>query len=225
MKRLFQNRKRAGQILATKLTEYANCPDTIVLALPRGGVPVAWEVAKVLNAPLDICLVRKLGVPSHPELAMGAIARNGIKVLNKNIIKWYKVSQEAIAAVTAKEKAELARRDRLYREDRPLPKISDRTVILIDDGIATGSTVSAAISLLKTQQPKQIVVAIPVADFLVCAQLRTQVDRVICLHESQDLYSISCWYLDFSQTSDAEVKEILARASEGLTSASKSEVL
>lgn len=211
---LLQNRTEAGQMLALKLKEYANCPETIVLALPRGGVPVAWEIAKELNLELDICLVRKLGVPNHRELAMGAIAKNGVIILNKNIIKWHKVSREDIAAVIEKEKEELARRDRLYRGDRSPPKIENKTVILVDDGIATGSTISAAISLLKRQQPKSIIVAIPVADFSVCGKLRSQVDKVICLHESKELYSISCWYRDFSQTSDREVRELLTKASE-----------
>ena len=189
MTRRLQNRTQAGSLLSSKLLAYANLPNTIVLALPRGGVPVAFKIAKVLNLPLDLCLVRKLGLPSHRELAMGAIASNGVILLNSNIIKCYKVSQTEIAAVIARE----------------------RTVILVDDGIATGSTIRAAISLLRKQHSQAIIVAIPVADSSICEELRQEVDEVVCLYETENLHSISSWYRDFSQTEDREVQDLLAK--------------
>ncbi len=212
MAKLLANRRQAGSLLALKLSVYAKFPNTIVLALPRGGVPVAFEIATALNLPLDLCLVRKLGVPTHPELAMGAIASNGVIVTNSNIIEWYKVSRAEIAATIASEAKELDRRDRLYRQGRSQPIINNKTVILVDDGIATGSTIRAAINLLKKQHPQTIIAAIPVADASICQELRQEVDRVICLHETDNLYSISCWYQDFSQVEDREVQDLLANA-------------
>ena len=211
MTRRLQNRTQAGSLLSSKLSAYANLPNTIVLALPRGGVPVAFKIAKVLNLPLDLCLVRKLGLPSHRELAMGAIASNGVILLNSNIIKCYKVSKAEIAAVIARERKELARRDRVYRQNRSLPNIENQTVILVDDGIATGSTIRAAISLLRKQHPQAIIVAIPVADSSICEELRQEVDEVVCLYEIKALHSISSWYRDFSQTEDREVQDLLAK--------------
>ena len=211
MTRRLQNRTQAGSLLSSKLLAYANLPNTIVLALPRGGVPVAFKIAKVLNLPLDLCLVRKLGLPSHRELAMGAIASNGVILLNSNIIKCYKVSQTEIAAVIARERKELARRDRVYRQNRSLPNIENQTVILVDDGIATGSTIRAAISLLRKQHSQAIIVAIPVADSSICEELRQEVDEVVCLYETENLHSISSWYRDFSQTEDREVQDLLAK--------------
>ncbi len=216
MTRILQNRKQAGDLLASKLSPYVNLDDTIVLALPRGGVPVAFEIAKSLNLPLDVCLVRKLGLPIHPELAMGAIASNGVIVINSNIIEHYQVSEVEIAAVIALETKELKRRDRLYRKDKSLPQIENKTIILVDDGIATGSTIRAAISLLRKQHPKTIIVAIPVADFSICQELQQEVDLVVCLYEPKNLYSISSWYEDFSQTEDREVEYLLAKADRNL---------
>ena len=211
MTRRLQNRTQAGSLLSSKLLAYANLPNTIVLALPRGGVPVAFEIAKKLTLPLDLCLVRKLGLPSHRELAMGAIASNGVILLNSNIIKCYKVSQTEIVAVIARERKELARRDRVYRQNRSLPNIENQTVILVDDGIATGSTIRAAISLLRTQHSQARIVAIPVADSSICEELRQEVDEVVCLYETENLHSISSWYRDFSQTEDREVQDLLAK--------------
>ncbi len=212
MTMVLPNRTEAGRLLAKKLTAYANRSDVLVLGLPRGGVPVAFEVAKALNLPLDICLVRKLGVPGHKELAMGAIAMGGVMVLNDEVIKWRRISRQAIDAVARRERLELRRRDRLYRGDRPIPDLRNRTVILIDDGIATGSTLRAAIAALRKLQPKSIVVAVPVAPPSTCNQLQAEVDEVVCLRTPEPLSSISLWYEDFSQTTDEEVRHLLARA-------------
>jgi putative phosphoribosyl transferase len=209
---LFRNRSEAGQQLAKRLTIYRDRPEVQVLALPRGGVPVAYEVAQALHAPLDVCLVRKLGVPSHRELAMGAIASGGVRVLNKGIIAQFKISEQTIAEVTEKELQELERRDRAYRGERLLPEIGDRIVILIDDGIATGSTMQAAISTLKPLHPAQIIVAVPVAPAISYAQFSPVVDPFVCLIAPDDFYAIGLWYEDFSQTSDEEVQNLLAQA-------------
>jgi len=209
----FQNRTEAGQQLATRLKPYANRPDVLVLGLPRGGVPVAYEVAKTLNAPLDLCLVRKLGVPGHKELAMGAIASGGVRVLNYDVISWLGISGTTIDAVAARELQELQRRDRVYRGDRPVPNIRDRIVILVDDGIATGSTMRAAISVLKPQQPASLIVAVPVAPPETCDVIRAEVDEVVCLMIPEMFYAIGLWYEDFSQTTDEEVRDLLARQS------------
>lgn len=213
---VFSNRREAGQRLSKRLSAYARCPDVLVLGLPRGGVPVAYEVAQALQAPLDVCLVRKLGVPNHQELAMGAIAVGGVRILNPEVIQQLGISAEAIERVTAMEATELARRDRLFRGDRPPPEIRDRRVILIDDGIATGATLRAAIATLQQQQPQQLIVAVPVAPPETCDQLSQQVDQVICLITPDPLYSIGLWYEDFSQTSDAEVRALLAQAAQDL---------
>lgn len=212
-----RNRTEAGQLLAKKLTAYANRSDLLVLGLPRGGVPVAFEIATALNAPLDICIVRKLGVPGHEELAMGAIAMGGVMVLNEEVVKGAKIARSIIERVAAREKLELARRDRLYRGDRPLPELRDRTVILVDDGIATGSTLKAAIAIVRQQQPKSIVVAVPVAPQSTCHELKEEVDEVVCLMMPEPLRAIGLWYDDFLPTSDAEVQDLLARAERQLT--------
>jgi putative phosphoribosyl transferase len=210
--RAFKNRTEAGRQLAQKLVTYAHRSDVLVLALPRGGVPVAFEVAKALSLPLDICLVRKLGTPGHPELAMGAIAQGGLIVLNEDIIQWRRISQGAIDRVVETEQQELERRSRRYRGDRPLPHLRHRTLILVDDGIATGSTLRAAISTLKQQQPASIIIAVPVAPPSICQELNAEVDRVICLNRPTHLCSVSLWYDDFSQTTDEEVCRLLAQA-------------
>ncbi|MBD2255240.1 phosphoribosyltransferase [Nostoc parmelioides] len=207
----FRNRTEAGKLLAARLTEYANRPDVLVLGLPRGGVPVAFEVAKALDAPLDVCLVRKLGVPGHKELAMGAIATGGVRVLNENVVDWLRISQATIDQVAAIEMRELDRRNIAYRGDRPLPKIENHTIILVDDGIATGATIRAAIATLKQQQPRELVVAVPVAGVATCEELQAEVDRVVCVMMPEDLYAIGIWYENFEQTTDAEVCELLTR--------------
>jgi putative phosphoribosyl transferase len=217
MSKPFRNRTEAGQQLAQLLGAYANRPDVLVLGLPRGGVPVAYEVAKVLHAPLDICLVRKLGVPGQPELAMGALATNDVMVLNTEIVQSLNISSAAIQEVAAAEQQELQRREQAYRGDgastyRPALEIGDRTVIVVDDGIATGSTLRAAIAVLKQQNPAQLVVAVPVAPPSTCVALQQEVDEVVCCVMPDSLQSISLWYKDFSQTSDEEVRSLLKQA-------------
>lgn len=206
----FQNRTEAGQQLATRLKSYADRPEVVVLGLPRGGVPVAYEVAKALHAPLDICLVRKLGVPGHKELAMGAIASGGVRVLNYDVVSWLGIPGTVIDEVAARELRELQRRDRAYRGDRPQPEIRGQIVILVDDGIATGSTMRAAIAVLKPQSPARLIVATPVAPPQVYDEFKREVDEVVCLMMPESFYAIGLWYEDFSQTTDEEVHELLA---------------
>ncbi|NBD33016.1 MAG: phosphoribosyltransferase [Cyanobacteria bacterium] len=216
----FRDRVEAGQLLAQKLKfNYANRSDVLVLGLPRGGVPVAFEVAQALNVPLDVCLVRKLGVPGHKELAMGAIAAQEVMVLNSEIVQSLAISENAIERVAAAERLELERRDRAYRGNRPAPEVRDHTIILVDDGVATGSTLKAALSIIKQQEPKQVVIAVPVAPPEVCHQLKAEVDEVVCLIMPEQLYSISLWYEDFSQTTDEEVRYLLKRAIQQSTTA------
>ena len=176
---LFRDRKEAGQLLAAKLAAYANRPDVLVLALPRGGVPVAYEVARALKAPLDVFIVRKLGLPGHEEFAMGAVATGGVRVLNDEIVRALRIPEYLIDNVVAKEEQELARREHLYRGDRPPPDVRGRTVILVDDGLATGATMLAAIKALQQQKPARIVVAVPTADPETCEELRAEVHDVI----------------------------------------------
>ena len=221
MKTTFRNRTEAGRLLAERLKPtYANRSNVLVLGLPRGGVPVAFEVAKVLDAPLDICIVRKLGVPGHKELAMGALATGGVMMLNEELARSLRISPEAIERVAIAERQELERRDRVYRGDRPAADLSDRTVILVDDGIATGSTIKAAISTIKQQQPERIVVAIPVAPPEVCRELKEEVDEVVCLLTPEWLSAISLWYENFLPTTDAEVRHLLARTMKEQTATS-----
>ena len=212
MNKRFHHRKEAGQRLADQLIEFKNQKEVLVLALPRGGVPVAFEIAKKLNLPLDICLVRKLGVPDRQELAMGAIASNGVRIINQAVVNWLNISPRTIEQVTETEAKELQRRDRTYRGDKPSPNIENKTIILVDDGIATGSTLKAAIALLKQQHPRQIIIAVPVAPPAICQELRTEVEQLVCLEMPDNLTSISLWYDDFSQTSDQEVCRLLAIA-------------
>jgi putative phosphoribosyl transferase len=209
---LFQDRTDAGRQLAARLKRYANRSDVLVLGLPRGGVPVAHEVAKALNAPLDVCLVRKLGVPDHPELALGAIAPGGVEVLNYDVVEGLGISEHTIDAVAARELRELRRRDRLYRGDRPQPEIGDRIVILVDDGIATGASMRAAISVIDPQEPAKLVVAVPVAPPSFCDDLSLDADEVVCVAMPATLNAIGYWYADFSQTTDEEVRQCLAHA-------------
>jgi predicted phosphoribosyltransferase len=205
----FHNRTEAGRMLAQKLTQYLNQKDLIVLALPRGGVPVAFAVAQALNAPLDVCIVRKLGVPGQKELAMGAIASGGVAVLNFDVINTLGINKEIIEVVALEELQELQRRDRNYRGDAPPINIKNRTVILIDDGIATGSTMRVAIALIKKQEPKKLIVAVPVAPLSTYEDLQLEVDEIVCLQIPEIMSAIGLWYEDFSQTTDEEVRELL----------------
>lgn len=211
MKQRFHDRTEAGKLLAAQLGEYADRSDVWVLALPRGGVPVAYEIAEALNLPLDICLVRKLGVPGQPELAMGAIALEDVMVLNHEILNSLEIPRVALQQVIENEKLELERRDRVYRENRPELDVQGKTVILVDDGIATGSTLRAAIATLRQKSPQAIVVAVPVAPLSTCQALGAIVDRIVCLNTPERLNSIGIWYSNFSQTSDQEVKHLLAQ--------------
>jgi putative phosphoribosyl transferase len=206
---IFRNRKEAGEKLAEKLTEYEGRSDLLVLALPRGGVPVAFEVAKKLAAPLDVFLVRKLGVPGHEELAMGAIASGGIRVLNNSIVEALHIPDAAIDAVAATEQRELARREVEYRDAMPSPEIAGKTVILIDDGLATGATMRAAAIALKQMGPQKLVVAVPVSSPDTCEEFETDVDAIICAETPQPFYGVGMWYRDFSQTTDDEVRALL----------------
>ncbi len=198
-------------MLATKLTAYANLPDVLVLALPRGGVPVAYEVARALGAPLDIFLVRKLGVPGYEEFAMGAIATGGVRVLNDQVVGGLRIPDYIVDEVAASEQQELMRRERLYRGHHPPPDVRGRTVILVDDGLATGATMLAAIKALRQQQPARIVVAVPTAAPETCEQLRAEADDVICAITPEPFHAVGLWYDDFSQTTDEEVRELLAQ--------------
>ena len=210
----YRDRVEAGQQLATKLMAYANRPDVLVLGLPRGGVPVAFPVAERLSAPLDVFVVRKLGLPGHEELAMGAIATGGVRVVNEELVHLLHIAPEVIDAVAAREQRELEHRERLYRGDRPAPEIQGRTIILVDDGLATGATMRAAVTALRQQQPARIVVAVPVAARATCNELKTAVEEVVCATTPEPFYAVGVWYEDFSPTSDAEVRDFLARAAQ-----------
>jgi predicted phosphoribosyltransferase len=209
---LFQDRPDAGRQLAAKLSHYAGFPTVLVLALPRGGVPVAAEVAHALHAPLDVFIVRKLGLPGHEELAMGALASGGVRVLNDDVVKCLDVPEDVIDAVTAKEQRELERRERIYRDDRPPPEVRGRIVILVDDGLATGSTMRAAVAALRRLRPARIVVAVPVGAAQTCEELRQEADEVVCGRTPEPFYAVGLWYGDFSPTSDEEVRELLEHA-------------
>lgn len=206
---LFQNRADGGRVLAADLARYEGRADLIVLALPRGGVPIGYEVARALGAPLDVFLVRKLGVPGHEELAMGAIASGGIRVINEDVIRAYNVSDTDIETVTAVEQQELERRERIYRDNRSLPPLHDHTVILVDDGLATGSTMRVAVLALRQESPARIVVAVPVAAAETCDEFRTLVDDVVCTETPSPFYAVGLWYEDFAQTTDEEVHDLL----------------
>jgi putative phosphoribosyl transferase len=210
----FRDRTEAGKLLAAKLGRYSNRTDVLVLALPRGGVPVAFEVARALNAPLDLFLVRKLGVPGHEELAMGAIASGGGRVLNDEVVAHLQISDDLINAVVAEEELELERRERAYRGDRLMPAVDGRTVILIDDGVATGSTMRAAVAALRQKSPAHLVVAVPTAAASTASELRAEVDDFVAVIEPEEFFSVGQWYENFSQTTDAEVRALLERAAQ-----------
>ncbi|MEM9484609.1 MAG: phosphoribosyltransferase [Cyanobacteria bacterium P01_F01_bin.116] len=207
----FRDRFHAGKELATRLTPYANHANALVLGLPRGGVPVAYEIAKALHLPLDICLVRKLGVPGHRELAMGAIASGGVRILNYDVISSMALSDKILEYVTALELRELQRREQSYRDDRLQPEICDRTIILVDDGLATGATMRAAIAVLQKQDPKDLIVAVPVASLESCQAIEAEVDKVVCLSTPEPFYAIGFWYENFDQTTDDQVRTLLAK--------------
>lgn len=211
---MFRDRREAGNVLAELLPAYRNRNDVLVLALPRGGVPVAYEVATAIGAPLDVFVVRKLGVPWHRELAMGAIASSGVRVLNEDVIRSLRISDDVIDEVTEVESQELERREAAYRDDRPRPELSGKVVILVDDGLATGSTMRAAVLAVRRFGPARVVVAVPVGASDTCRELGELADEVVCAETPDPLFGVGTWYEDFSQTTDDEVRELLMRANE-----------
>ena len=212
MRRMFRDRQDAGVQLAAKLLRYADDPTVLVLGLPRGGVPVAYEVARALHAPLDVFVVRKLGVPGHRELAMGAIGSGDVRVLNPDVIESLKISGPMIDAVAEYEQKELERQQRAYRGDVPFPDLTGRTAIIVDDGLATGSTMRAAVRALRQSGPARIVVAVPVGAAETCSRLRDEADEVVCATVPEDFQAVSLWYEEFSQTTDYEVRSLLETA-------------
>jgi putative phosphoribosyl transferase len=212
----FRDRGEAGQLLARRLSIYKGRSDVMVLALPRGGVPVAFEIARELKAPLDVLVVRKLGVPWHPELAMGAIAGEGFEVLNGDVVTGYNIPPPVIRAVAEREAQEMKRRVQQYRGERPFPSLTGLTVVVVDDGLATGSTMRVAAKAIRHESPRVIVVAVPVAAARTCRELRNEVDEVICLRTPLDFSAVGLWYEDFSQTSDEEVRRLLNKSAAAL---------
>src|SRR5947207_5063424 len=217
MERGFPDRAEAGRQLAEKLEKYAGLDDVIVLGLPRGGVPVAYEVAKRLRAPLDVFIVRKLGVPGFEELAAGAIASGGVRVLNEDVMRAIPYADAAIQAVTAKETAELERREQIYREGRPSHELRDRIVILVDDGLATGATMRAAVKALRQRSVAKIVVAVPVGPPDTCREIEQEADEIVCLSTPPFFQAVGQYYEDFSQTSDEDVRELLSQAAQDIS--------
>lgn len=215
---MFKDRTDAGTRLADRLTEYAGRPDVLVLALPRGGVPVAFEVASRLGVQLDVFLVRKLGVPGHAELAMGAVAAGNVKVLSEDLIQDLGIPPALVEQAVVRERLELERRDQLYRGGRPAPVVRDRTVILVDDGLATGATMEAAVRALKQRNPSRVIVAVPVGASDTCRRLRGIADAVECLETPEPFNAVGLWYRNFSQTTDEEVTRLLAAAESGRAS-------
>jgi predicted phosphoribosyltransferase len=209
---LFEDRFEAGRVLASRLSEFARRSEVVVLALPRGGVPVGYEVAQALRAPLDVFVVRKLGTPGQEELAMGALAPGGVTVLNREVIQALGIPQQTIDAVVAREQRELERREREYREGRPPVEVQGRTAILVDDGLATGSSMRVAAKALRKRSAAQIVVAVPVSSPLTCAEFETVVDKIVCAAVPEPFWAVGQWYRNFSQITDSEVRELLARA-------------
>ena len=212
MIRRFRDRVDAGRVLARQLERYRGRPDLLVLALPRGGVPVAFEVARELGAPLDVFVVRKLGMPGHEEYAIGAIASGGVRIINEEAIPTSGVTNAEIDAVTAEERLEVERRERRYRDGRSLPKITGKTVILVDDGLATGSTMRAAVAALREEKPARLVVAVPTAAPETCREIGALVDDMVCAMTPEPFYAVGLWYEDFGQTTDEEVHDLLAIA-------------
>jgi predicted phosphoribosyltransferase len=212
MRFTFRDRRDAGRRLAARLAKYENRPDVVVLALPRGGVPVGYEVARALGVPLEVFVVRKLGLPWNEELAMGAIASGGVRVLDQDVLRIARVPEASLRQVIATEERELARRERLYRGDRPFPDLRGKTVILVDDGLATGSTMRAAVEALRQEGPARIVVAVPVSSPETCDAFRDVADEVVCAETPEPFRGVGMWYDDFSQTTDDEVGELLERA-------------
>ncbi|WP_165070651.1 phosphoribosyltransferase [Paludisphaera rhizosphaerae] len=211
-RQVFRDRREAGRVLAESLSKYAGRSDVLVLGLPRGGVPVAYEAAHALGAPLDVFLVRKLGVPGHEELAFGALASGGVRLLNRDVVEALRIQPQVVEAVTKMEATELGRRERQYRDDRPAPEVRDRTVILIDDGLATGASMRAAVAALKRMGPARVVVAVPVAARQTVDEMSHEVDEIVCARTPEPFQAVGLWYADFSQTSDAEVSELLRQA-------------
>ena len=205
----FLDRRDAGKALATALQHYRGREDVVVLALPRGGVPVAFEVAEALGAPLDLFLVRKLGTPGQRELAMGAIASGGVRVLNDEVVRWYGIPDSVIEAVAAEEQRELERREQTYREGRAAAALEGRIVILVDDGLATGSTMKAAVQAVRQRSPAKVVVAVPVGARETCSELGRMADEVVCVRMPEPFSAVGLWYLRFDQTTDEEVRELL----------------
>ncbi len=212
----FKDRSEAGKVLAKELGRYANRSDVHVLALPRGGVPVAYEVAKKIKAPLDIFLVRKLGVPGHEEFAMGAMASGGVIFLNHDVIEQLRISDDAIDEVIARERRELDRREEVYRKNMGPIEVAGQTVILIDDGLATGSTMRAAIEAMRHHDAGSVIVAVPVASPSTCSEMKDLADEVICAMQPEAFSAVGEWYEDFSQTTDEEVQELLQRVAENV---------
>lgn len=209
---LFKDRSDAGRHLVAALADYAGDADVIVLALPRGGVPVAFEVARALHLPLDIFVVRKLGVPGHEEFAMGAIASGGVRVLRDDVVQGLRISPADIAKVVAREQAELERREHAYRGERAPPSLEGRTLLLVDDGLATGATMEAALEAVRQQRPARVVVAVPVAPAETLARLGALADAIVCVATPEPFDAVGCWYQDFPQTTDDEVRALLAQA-------------
>ena len=208
----FEDRKQAGKRLAERLTRYAGRKDVAVLGLARGGLPVAFEVAKALHAPLDVFIVRKLGVPGHSELAMGAIASGGVRVMNDDVVRSLSITSDQIETIATEEQSELERREREYRGDAERMDVSGKTVILVDDGLATGASMRAAVEALRQRQPEHIVVAVPAAAPSVCRAFENEVDEVVCLVTPEPFFGVGAWYRDFSQTTDQEVRRLLEEA-------------
>lgn len=212
----FRDRFDAGRRLGRALASHVAESHLLVLALPRGGVPVGYEVARALNAPLDLMLVRKLGVPGHEELAMGAIASGGIRIVSDDVVAAFGIPERVIATVAANEEEELDRQQRMYRDDRPPPPVRDRSIVLVDDGLATGSTMRAAAAALRSERPERLTVAVPVAPVESCTELSREVDEVVCLYSPQPFFAVGNWYDDFSQISDEEVRQLLQLAESSL---------
>jgi len=223
MMQRFRDRAEAGSLLASQLAHFAGRPNVRILALPRGGVPVAFEIARALKLPLDVFMVRKLGVPGQEELAMGAVASGNVRIVQPQVVQALLIPQFVIEAVTAEEIRELARRERAFRGDRPGPDVRARTIILVDDGLATGSTMRAAIFALRLQRPERIIVAVPVAASETCNQLGNEVDEVICLKTPTSFQAVGLWYEHFPQVTDEEVRTLLSKADKNWASHNSSE--